>query len=541
MKKPVTRLLQGAGLSCASLVVRIAFGLFLTPYMLSVLGDKAFGVFALSSLFAGWCGLLDFGLTTTTSRYITRYYTRDDWEGVNETGSTAIMLFGGISALVFLLACLAFAVAKFLGDSFDETGLLAAALFFAGLSFAISKVSDGFCGVIKGALRQEYTGATAFVTRVVIGFVNLGVLMCGGRVIALLVANSVITAIQLVAYIILTRLAAPRFHFSITSFRKKRVRTLFSYSFFAFLAQAGEIAVNRSDLIIIAAFMSIEDVTPYNLVVIILTSYFNSFLTEGSTWETNWFAHLAAKENTEEDAETLTREKRSVQELFLRALGRSGDNEKLSSEFYASRATIDRASIYASIFGAFGILVFGRVFIERWIGAEYLIAFPALALSITAQGLYRGSAEVNSRLLQGVARHHALAIGAILHGILNIILSVVFVKLGLGLFGVAMGTVIPGVAIHYFWLPNVTCRLIGERKSVYWRRQLKATAVGLLATILPTWIVLSWGRPNYFSIVSLAILTLALYLPVVYALGLTKDERAWINRVVSKKLFRHKA
>ena len=192
MKKPVTRLLQGAGLSCASLVVRIAFGLFLTPYMLSVLGDKAFGVFALSSLFAGWCGLLDFGLTTTTSRYITRYYTRDDWEGVNETGSTAIMLFGGISTLVFLLACLAFAVAKFLGDSFDETGLLAAALFFAGLSFAISKVSDGFCGVIKGALRQEYTGATAFVTRVVIGFVNLGVLMCGGRVIALLVANSVI-------------------------------------------------------------------------------------------------------------------------------------------------------------------------------------------------------------------------------------------------------------------------------------------------------------------------------------------------------------
>ena len=100
MKKPVVRLLQGAGLSCASLIVRIAFGLFLTPYMLSALGDRAFGIFALSSLFAGWCGLLDFGLTTTTSRYVTRYYTTDDWTGVNETGSTAITLFGGISALL---------------------------------------------------------------------------------------------------------------------------------------------------------------------------------------------------------------------------------------------------------------------------------------------------------------------------------------------------------------------------------------------------------------------------------------------------------
>ena len=108
MKKPSTRLLEGAWLSCGALVVRIGFGLFLTPYMLSALGDQSYGVFALASLFAGWCGLLDFGLTTTTSRFVTRCYTRQDWRGMNEIGSTAIVLFGGISGLVFLTSCAAY-------------------------------------------------------------------------------------------------------------------------------------------------------------------------------------------------------------------------------------------------------------------------------------------------------------------------------------------------------------------------------------------------------------------------------------------------
>ena len=538
MKKPVVRLLQGAGLSCASLIVRIAFGLFLTPYMLSALGDRAFGIFALSSLFAGWCGLLDFGLTTTTSRYVTRYYTKDDWTGVNETGSTAITLFGGISALVFLLACLAFLAARLLNDVLDESGLLAAALFFAGLSFAISKVADGFCGVIRGTLRQEYTGWTALITRIAIGLTNLAVLWLGGGVVALLVANSVITALQLIAYMALTRIAAPQFRFSLQFFRKDRVRSLFSYSFFAFLAQAGEIAVNRSDLIVIAALASIEDVTAYNLVVVTLVSYFNSFLTEGSSWETNWFAHLAAKEHTEEDDKHSETARRSFKEGFLRTFGYAGDNENLSEEFYRSRSAITRASLYASIFGAFGILLLGRVFIERWIGSKYLFAFPALALCITAQGLYRGSAEVNSRMLQGVARHQVLAVGAILHGVANIILSVLFVRMGLGLVGVALGTVVPGVAIYYFWLPNVACRLVGEKRSVYWRRQIWGTAVALLATLAPTLVIAPRATPNYLSTISYGFLALVMYLPVVCLLGLSADERVWIKRFIVKRLFR---
>lgn len=528
MSTPLLRLLQGAGFSCGALVVGIAFGLFLTPYMLTCLGENAYAVFVLASLFAGWCAPLDLGLTTTTSRYITRYYVKDDYVGVNETGSTAIILFSGISALVFLLACVAFIVAERYGARFDETGLLGGALFFAGAAFAVSKISDGVRGVVNGALRQELTGATVFVFRILFGLVSFAILYFGGRVIALLVGNLILTVLQLCVYIFLMRRVVPTFHFSFKNFRKKRVRTLFNYSFFTFLAQMGEIAVNRSDLIIIAALMTMSDVARYNLVVVTFMSYFNSFLYETSTWQTNWFTRLASLETTEEDV----REQKALQKDVHTRMG-------LSDEFYASRGAITRASNYLSVFMAFGLLAFGRPFIERWIGAEYLDAFPALVVCVLAAGVYRGSAETNSRLLQGLARHQILAVGAMLHGVLNIVLSVLFIKMGLGLFGVALGTALPGLAIYYFWIPNVTCRLIGEKKRVYWTRQIKTTIIAVAATLLPGLLVACFAVPQYTRLAFLAVVCFVLYSAAVCALGLTSAERS-LAKAFLRNMFRAK-
>ena len=518
MKTPISRLLQGAGLSCCALVVGIFFGLFLTPYMLEKLGEDAYGVYALASLFAGWCGLLDFGMTTTVSRYVTRYFTKGDRVGVNETGSTAIVLFGGIASLVLGLACAASGGVKFLGPAFDNTGVLGNALFFAGVAFAVSKISDGVCGVIKGALRQELTGAANLCFRIIFGLVNFVVLWSGGRVVALFVANLVMTFLQLVAYIIIVRIAVPTFTFSFHFFRKKRVRSLFGYSFYTFLIQAGEIAVNRSDLIVIAALMSTSEVARYNLVVVTLVSYFNSFIYETSSWQINWFARLAALEYTQEDWREqnveLKKNKKNI-----------SDWPKFKKEFYDSRDAIARGATYFSIFLAFAVFAFAKPFIVRWIGPQYLDALPALALYVLTLGVYRGVAESNAKILQGLAKHRILALAAILHGILNIILSVAFIKCGLGLLGVALGSVLPGFIIHYCWIPNVVCRVIGEEKSVYWTRQFKTTAIAFIAILAPGWIVQKWASPNYAGLFVLAGIAFILYALVVYRIGLDGKER----------------
>lgn len=554
MNQGLKRLLKGAGFSGGALLVGIFFGIFLTPYMLATLGERAYGIYVCASLFAGWCGLLDFGLTTTTSRFVTKYYALDDWDGLNEIGSTAIVLFGALSAAVVLTALVACGVASFFATGPDAP-TLATALFCSGVSFAISKVSDGVCGVLRGALRQELTGGTVFVFRILFGVVNFAILFFGGRVVALVVGNAVLTLLQLVVYVALLRAAVPRFRFSLRTFRRGRVRELFEYGVFAFLAQVGETAVDRSDLLLISAFMSLNDVARYNLVVVTLCSYLTSFIRETSTWQTNWFAKLAASTEAPEkndaastseewaknDAASTEEETENGDATSLKAgekrtrCGNDGCDVALSGEFFASRAAIHRAAIYWTLFLAGGVLAFGRAFVERWIGAAYLDVFPALALCVVATALYRGSSETNARALQGVARHRVLAVGAILHGVANVVLSVVFIYCGLGLYGVALGTVLPGLAIHFGWLPNATCRRLGERRRTYWARYLKTTALGVAALAAPFAVVWYCVKPNYCSICGWGVFYVVVGAAALFALGTTGREKRSLVRRLQKR------
>ena len=555
MNQGLKRLLKGAGFSGGALLVGIFFGIFLTPYMLATLGERAYGIYVCASLFAGWCGLLDFGLTTTTSRFVTKYYALDDWDGLNEIGSTAIVLFGALSAAVALTALVACGVASFFATGPDAP-TLATALFCSGVSFAISKVSDGVCGVLRGALRQELTGGTVFVFRILFGVVNFAILFFGGRVVALVVGNAFLTLLQLGVYVALLGAAVPRFRFSLRSFRRGRVRELFEYGVFAFLAQVGETAVDRSDLLLISAFMSLNDVARYNLVVVTLCSYLTSFIRETSTWQTNWFAKLAAsteatskndaastqgKSNKNDTASTSEEtENGDAASLNMNAkrtrCGNDGCDVALSGEFFASRAAIHRASIYWTLFLAGGVLAFGRAFVERWIGAAYLDVFPALALCVVATALYRGSSETNARALQGVARHRVLAVGAILHGAANVVLSVVFIYCGFGLYGVALGTVLPGVAIHFGWLPNATCRRLGERRRTYWARYFKTTALGVAALAGPFAVVSSCVKPDYYSICAWCVFYVVVGAAALFALGTTgAEKRALVARLRNRR------
>ena len=520
MNQGLKRLLKGAGYSGGALLVGIFFGIFLTPYMLATLGERAYGIYVCASLFAGWCGLLDFGLTTTTSRFITTYYAVDDWDGLNEIGSTAIVLFGALSAAVVATAVLAFGAAFFFAAG-PDAATLATALFFAGVSFAISKIADGVCGVLRGVMRQELTGATVLVFRALFGVVNFAILFFGGRVVALVVGNVALTLLQLLVYIALLRAAVPRFRFSLRFFRRNRVRELFAYGVFAFLAQVGETAVDRSDLLLISAFMSLNDVARYNLVVVTLCSYLTSFIRETAAWQTNWFAKLAAAtlKRTENDAT-------SIKE--------SGDSTRcdcegcvalLGKEFWAARAAIHRASISWTLFLAGGVLAFSRAFVERWIGAAYLDVWPALALCVAATALYRGSSETNARALQGVARHRVLAVGAMLHGVANVVLTAVFIYCGLGLYGVALGAVLPGVAIHFVWTPNATCRLLGERRRTYWARYVKATALSVAALAVPFATVWCCVKPNYLSICGWGVFYVVVGATALFATSTTGQER----------------
>lgn len=91
---------------------------------------------------------------------------------------------------------------------------------------------------LRRAARRVAAGARGgdrFVFRILFGVVDFAILFFGGRVVAPVVENAVLTFLQLTVYIATLRAAVPRFRFSIRSFRRERVEifSIFTEKFLA--------------------------------------------------------------------------------------------------------------------------------------------------------------------------------------------------------------------------------------------------------------------------------------------------------------------
>src|SRR5215469_4673315 len=86
-------------------IVTIGTGFFMSPFLIRHLGDSVYGVWSL----VGYLGLLDFGITAYTVKYVAEHRARDDQEAINRviTGGLAVYSVMGAIALLIsvIVAC----------------------------------------------------------------------------------------------------------------------------------------------------------------------------------------------------------------------------------------------------------------------------------------------------------------------------------------------------------------------------------------------------------------------------------------------------
>ena len=497
MNRHLRSLLSGAGLRALVYVTAVLIGLFLTPYLVRTLGDRQYAVFVFAGLFTSWCGLVDFGMTTASARFVTLAYTQNDLRRLNETANSAAFLFAAMGLAVLAVAAIAALVCRRFVPA-GEAPVYAEVLLFSGAAFAVSKLADALSGVINGVMRQELTGLAALVYRLSLGAATFLIVWRGGRVAAITAGWLAVSLVNLLILALFTRRAHPALFLSPRLIRKERIRELLGYSVYTFVQQLGTLLTRRSDLLVIGVFLTLTDVTHYNLAVVTFASYFVTLSEELTVWLTNWFTHL------------------------------HGKNE--AKLFEESRLSAGKGMTYLTVFMALMLIFWARDFLVFWVGETYLDAFSALAVIAAGLALYRGSADVNIRFLQGTARHQHLAPMAVGQGIAGILLASLAAKSGLGLTGVAAGTIIPAIAVNGVWVPLFVCRLTGERPVSYFLRLARHIAAAA-AAFLPSWLFLRATLAPTLPRLALGLLvSVLLWLGTVWLFGLTRLER---NRIRS--------
>ncbi len=480
----------GVVLRVAAIFVSTGIALRLTPFIVHGIGDRSYGLWTLVTTVGSYYGLLDLGLSGAVTRHVAAALGSRNQGKVNQIASSALAMYGVVGAIVFLCSMACAALAGLFFHSPADAAVFSRLVLIFGASTALTVPVRVFFGLLNAHLRFDLSAMLEIGSSVFRAVLIYVLLTRGGGVASLAWANLIAAVLSLTAAALLSRSLSSDLSLRWKHFSRATAKGLVHYGSISLVAQVADLLRFQLDAIVVAAYLGVAAVTHYN-VAGSLAQYFITFMLAVTGVLGPVFSRAEAARNPDAIRRTL-------------AFG-------------------TKVSVGLATFICFSLVVWGRPFIVCWMGRDYLDAYPALvALSV---GLMFALWQTPSmQLLYGVSRHGSVAVFNSAEGVANLILSLLLVH-RYGLFGVALGTMIPMIATKVFIQPWYACKAADISVSAYYRMLLKAISVTLLALVVPTLLALWLTTDSLIRIGLLIVVSFCCFAPVLYFVLLNPEER----------------
>lgn len=409
-------------------IAGMAVGFFLAPFILHRLGNVAYGVWVLAVSATGYLGLLDLGMQSSLLRFVSQGYTKQDHQGASEATSAALWVRLQISALALLLSAgLAvvfphvFKIPPALAKDAQESILL------IGMTTAVT-LSFGVAGAVISALNrydlQNYVGLVQTAVRVT-GVVL--VLRTGHGIVAIALCELVTTLIGKALQVWIAYRLYPELRIQFKKPKRETLKKIWSYSAYTFLVTIAVQLVYQTDNLVVGAFVSTAAVTFYAIAnqlcryaSQLISSMSGTFMPAASTYEA------------------------------------AGDTEGLLSLYRNGT----RAMIIVSLPMMITFIVRGSTFIGLWMGPQYSHNSGIVLIILTVALFFSFANQTAGAIAFGVEKHKTMAWWAISEGVANLGLSILLVHWW-GIYGVAVGTLVPSLIAQLGFWPYYTSKLLG--------------------------------------------------------------------------------
>lgn len=468
---------------------------FLTPYIISQLGQASYGVWILVGSFSGYLGIFDFGIGYAVVRFVARYQKTGEPQKRNEIIATAFYSAGLLSVVVIAATVfIAYNATGFFDIPPELVRQSQIVILLVGISIAAAFPMGVFSDALSGGLyRFDLFNLVSLTISVFQAFLTVILIELGMGLPGLGISVLLGSAIGYFWRMRMLYKLLPDLSISLSLVNFPVLRKIGNYSFFSFiLVLSGRIAF-YSDSFIVGVFRGIEEVAIFGIAVK-LTEYLRQLIFT----LTKLFTPVASRYDPDTD-------KSSLRRIFY-------DGSRLNLLVSLPLSAI--------------LFVWGGNLIEVWIGPDFSYATTILKILLIGHILSFTQA-VGGEILIGVGRHRRFAIISMISGIVNIALSIILVK-KMGLVGVAWGTTIPLSIISIGYLPFATMRLIEGKFSEFMSRAVIPAIFSSLAPVIliyltrnmstSIWGLILWGGIVFF-----------IYLGSAYTLGLKKEERIKIK------------
>ncbi len=497
MDQPRTTARRLALNSVCSLSINVTTALvsiFLTPFILSRMGDQRYGVWAVIGSVYAYSTVLSLGLYSAINRHIPVHVARGQDQQIREVASTTTAFFLAMGSLIMILtfACgdrvLAFFV---IPDSLLGPARLA--LYAVGIVAALCLSLNSFAAVLSGYQRYDLMAIGQLIA---IGFRVGLVLSWLGRSETLFTMALIFGATESLTGLFNLAFAwrlMPSHPLRVRAIRWQVLREMFAYGVNTFIYAVGAIAVAKTGEIIVGTYLPPEHITYYTLALMppmMLSGFVQSLVASIKPA----IADLDARNDL-----------RSIQELTL------------LSQKYVLLFMLPAMAFF---------LILGGSFYGVWLHREMPQAVALLY--ILAPGYLIHAAQFPIFLaLAGRGEHRIFGVLTLVMGIgaagLGIFLCRVF---GWGTTGVALGATIAMFVVSGVVLPCHAAKQLGLALSDFARRvwMPAAYAVSPVILLLAFWRV--WQPPRtLWELILTAASTAPLLAVSVWFLAFDKKER----------------
>lgn len=408
----------------------LLIGLFMLPFNVAHLGQAAYGLWVLAASVTVYFSMLDMGYGVAQVRFAAHYRAKGDTEALNQIASTMFYVFTAVGLLTYVIAIL---LALNLENFFSLTPVQAATgrtvLLLISAYVALGFPFSVFGGIVNGFQRTYLNGVVAFITAIVVAIVNVVVLKAGYGLVELVVATTTVRILSYFAYALNAYRVFPALSIRIRSFRWVRLREVTGFSVFILLIDLANKLNYSTDTIVIGIFMSTVAVAIWavaqRLIEIVqrITDQLNSALFP-----------VVVDSSTVQDTARL-------QKILLQGT---------------------RLSLAMVIPLATGLGLLSRHVVTSWVGPDFAGSVPIIHILSIAVALRVGNAT-SAMILKGSGEHRLLALANIVMAVSNLLLSLLLVQ-WYGLVGVAIGTLVPLVAISLMVIFPAACRRVEMRR-----------------------------------------------------------------------------
>ncbi len=274
-KKIAARFVRNVGSNWGAFLFSAVVSFFLGPYILGKLGTTTYGIWALIGSLVAYFGLLDLGVRSAVTKFISAYHTTGNHEGASEIKSAAVLAFtmAGLVAIALGAGVSLFVERIFSIPPGSESAVKIAIMIMA-TNMAIALVTGVYGGILTARHRFDLFNAVSVIGVVVRSSAIVFALETDATIshhadqaiIVLAVIQLFASAIQLTLSWILSRRAYPEAKTSIRrAFSPEPLRKILSFGLLSSGIHVLGSLTNNSGLILIGAILPVAMVTYYSI------------------------------------------------------------------------------------------------------------------------------------------------------------------------------------------------------------------------------------------------------------------------------------